>query len=177
MDEETLLKKLRWRCRRGMRELDQLFERYLDREWGSAPTGEREVFLFLLDCEDELLAVADAVDIAYLEGVGSGTITSVGGTPRPHIHVAAGVKSQGSTAYAGHLLRGEVHYTVEVTVTARGTSRVATPPEASVPLMVRLPAAAADWVAQTAPVTMAAGVIVYRCATATLRPRIPYWVP
>lgn len=66
---------------------------------------------------DEEPPLADAVDIAYLEGVGSGTITSVGGTPRPHIHVAAGVKSQGSTAYAGHLLRGEVHYTVEVTVT------------------------------------------------------------
>ncbi|TQU11230.1 succinate dehydrogenase assembly factor 2 family protein, partial [Xanthomonas perforans] len=28
MDEQTLLKKLRWRCRRGMRELDQLFGRY-----------------------------------------------------------------------------------------------------------------------------------------------------
>ena len=48
MDEETLLKKLRWRCRRGMRELDQLFERYLDREWSAAPTEEREVFLLSL---------------------------------------------------------------------------------------------------------------------------------
>ena len=55
MDEATLLKKLRWRCRRGMRELDQLFERYLDREWATAPTEEREVFLRLLDCEDEKL--------------------------------------------------------------------------------------------------------------------------
>ncbi|PSD26744.1 hypothetical protein C7E18_12545, partial [Stenotrophomonas maltophilia] len=26
-----------------MRELDQLFGRYLDREWSTAPTGEREV--------------------------------------------------------------------------------------------------------------------------------------
>jgi len=55
MDETTLLKKLRWRCRRGMRELDQLFERYLDREWATAPAEEREVFLFLLDCEDDRL--------------------------------------------------------------------------------------------------------------------------
>jgi antitoxin CptB len=55
MDEATLLKKLRWRCRRGMRELDQLFERYLDREWGTAPTDERDVFLRLLDCEDDKL--------------------------------------------------------------------------------------------------------------------------
>ncbi|MCG6572997.1 succinate dehydrogenase assembly factor 2 family protein, partial [Acinetobacter baumannii] len=28
MDEQTRLKKLRWRCRRGMHELDQLFGRY-----------------------------------------------------------------------------------------------------------------------------------------------------
>jgi antitoxin CptB len=55
MDEATLLKKLRWRCRRGMRELDQLFERYLDREWAGAPTEEREVFLFLLESEDDRL--------------------------------------------------------------------------------------------------------------------------
>jgi len=55
MDEATELKKLRWRCRRGMRELDQLFGRYLDRCWGQAPTDEREVFLFLLDCEDDKL--------------------------------------------------------------------------------------------------------------------------
>ena len=55
MDEATLLKKLRWRCRRCMRELDQLFERYLDRQWSTAPTDEREVFLRLLDCEDDKL--------------------------------------------------------------------------------------------------------------------------
>lgn len=53
--DEIELRRLRWRCRRGMRELDQLFARYLDREWSSAPTEEREVFLFLLDCEDDKL--------------------------------------------------------------------------------------------------------------------------
>ena len=47
-----------------------------------------------------------------------------------------------------------------VIVTARGTSSVAVPPDARVPLMVRFPAAAIDWMAQTAPVAMAAGVIV-----------------
>jgi antitoxin CptB len=55
MDEETLLKKLRWRCRRGMRELDQLFGRYLDRRWAQASESERAVFLQLLDCEDDKL--------------------------------------------------------------------------------------------------------------------------
>jgi antitoxin CptB len=54
-EEEILLKKLRWRCRRGMRELDQLFGRYLDRRWAQAGADERAVFLQLLDCEDDKL--------------------------------------------------------------------------------------------------------------------------
>ena len=52
MSEEA---KLRWRCRRGMRELDQLMLRYLEREWPAAPDAERAVFLRLLDCEDDKL--------------------------------------------------------------------------------------------------------------------------
>ncbi|MFT4248495.1 MAG: succinate dehydrogenase assembly factor 2 [Pseudomonas sp.] len=55
MDENTQLKKLRWRCRRGMRELDRLFDRYLERRWASASESERAVFLQLLDCEDDKL--------------------------------------------------------------------------------------------------------------------------
>jgi len=54
-EDEILLKKLRWRCRRGMRELDQLFGRYLDRRWAEAPEAERAVFLQLLDSEDDKL--------------------------------------------------------------------------------------------------------------------------
>ena len=38
-----------------MRELDQLFGRYLDREWAHASDAERGVFLRLLDCEDDKL--------------------------------------------------------------------------------------------------------------------------
>lgn len=49
------LRRLRWRCRRGMRELDQLMERYLDRRWVEAPAAERGVFLRLLDSEDDKL--------------------------------------------------------------------------------------------------------------------------
>ena len=52
MSEEA---RLRWRCRRGMRELDQLMLRYLDREWPTASDAERAVFLRLLDCEDDKL--------------------------------------------------------------------------------------------------------------------------
>ena len=54
-DDEVELRKLRWRCRRGMRELDQLLERWLDREWRQSPMARREVFLRLLDTEDDKL--------------------------------------------------------------------------------------------------------------------------
>ena len=55
MSEDAELRRLRWRCRRGMRELDQLLTRYLDRRWSQAPDEERGVFLRLLDCEDDRL--------------------------------------------------------------------------------------------------------------------------
>lgn len=53
--DDAELRRLRWRCRRGMRELDQLLERYLDRAWRNAPADERGVFLRLLDIEDDKL--------------------------------------------------------------------------------------------------------------------------
>ena len=53
--EELELKRLRWRCRRGMRELDQLLSRYLDREWRLASEALRGVFLRLLETEDDKL--------------------------------------------------------------------------------------------------------------------------
>ena len=46
---------LRWRCRRGMRELDQLMQRYLEKGWPHADDAERGQFLRLLDCEDDKL--------------------------------------------------------------------------------------------------------------------------
>ena len=49
------IKRVRWRCRRGMRELDQLLLRFLDTRWPSADDAERSVFLRLLDCEDDKL--------------------------------------------------------------------------------------------------------------------------
>ncbi|MFT4179463.1 MAG: succinate dehydrogenase assembly factor 2 [Thermomonas sp.] len=71
--DEAELKKLRWRCRRGMKELDQLLERWLDRAWRQSPTQEREVFLRLLDSEDDRLwrwflgyETPDDVEIAAL---------------------------------------------------------------------------------------------------------------
>ena len=46
---------LRWRCRRGMRELDQLMQRYLEHGWPTADDAERGVFLRLLEVEDDKL--------------------------------------------------------------------------------------------------------------------------
>jgi antitoxin CptB len=55
MTDDPELKRVRWRCRRGMRELDQLFGRYLDRSWPTESEAQRVVFLRLLDCEDDKL--------------------------------------------------------------------------------------------------------------------------
>ena len=55
MSDDPELKRIRWRCRRGMRELDQLFGRYLDRRWETESESQRVVFLRLLDCEDDKL--------------------------------------------------------------------------------------------------------------------------
>ena len=50
------LSRLRWRCRRGMRELDVLLERYLKNRWPTAPEGRRAAFRALLDLPDPELA-------------------------------------------------------------------------------------------------------------------------
>ena len=49
------IRKLRWRCRRGMQELDLLLLRYLDQRHAAASDAERAVFLRLLDTEDDKL--------------------------------------------------------------------------------------------------------------------------
>lgn len=53
--DDAELRRLRWKCRRGMRELDQLLARYLDQSWRQSPASERGVFLRLLDTEDDTL--------------------------------------------------------------------------------------------------------------------------
>ena len=46
------LARLRWRCRRGMRELDVMLNRYLDRVWATASPAERDAFLQLVELQD-----------------------------------------------------------------------------------------------------------------------------
>lgn len=49
------LSKLRWRCRRGMKELDVLLLGYLDRCYETASTEKQQAFVDLLDCQDPQL--------------------------------------------------------------------------------------------------------------------------
>jgi antitoxin CptB len=44
--------RLRWRCRRGMRELDVLLLRFLERDWPAAGEDERAAFRALLERQD-----------------------------------------------------------------------------------------------------------------------------
>jgi antitoxin CptB len=43
---------LRWRCRRGMKELDVLLTRYLDRDYHQAAAPQRQAFESLLEMAD-----------------------------------------------------------------------------------------------------------------------------
>jgi antitoxin CptB len=47
--------RLRWRCRRGMKELDILLTRYLDERYGTAPAAEQEAFRGLLEIQDPVI--------------------------------------------------------------------------------------------------------------------------
>ena len=44
--------RLRWRCRRGMKELDILLSRYMDQRFYAAPPLEQEAFRGLLEYPD-----------------------------------------------------------------------------------------------------------------------------
>ena len=63
MDADRELARLRWRCRRGMRELDELLLRYVVRRLPHAGRGERDAFACLLDLPDPEL-------FGYLAGRG-----------------------------------------------------------------------------------------------------------
>lgn len=54
MDEEG--RRLLWRCRRGMKELDVLLERYVRSRLSNASSEERQTLTQLLELPDPLLA-------------------------------------------------------------------------------------------------------------------------
>lgn len=52
------LAKLKWQCRRGMKELDLLLENYLATDYLTADTAEKTRFAELLRLEDDALLAA-----------------------------------------------------------------------------------------------------------------------
>lgn len=71
------LSRLRWRCRRGMKELDVVLEGYLASRYPDAPQNEQAAFQHLLELSDpELLyrltgrdAPADDVEARVIEAL------------------------------------------------------------------------------------------------------------
>jgi antitoxin CptB len=49
------LGRLRWRCRRGMKELDVLLARYVNERFSGAPPEEQEAFRALLETQDPVI--------------------------------------------------------------------------------------------------------------------------
>lgn len=49
------LGKLRWRCRRGMKELDVLLTRYVEEGYRDALPAQQEAFLALLEAPDPVI--------------------------------------------------------------------------------------------------------------------------
>ena len=47
--------RLRWLCRRGMKELDVLLERYLEQDYAQTTEPQRAAFRALLECQDPVL--------------------------------------------------------------------------------------------------------------------------
>jgi antitoxin CptB len=80
MDSE--IGKLRWRCRRGMKELDLLLTRYVDESYRGASPEEQQAFRQLLDANDPLLYAyflgreppPDAVLSSLLERITAGAV-------------------------------------------------------------------------------------------------------
>jgi antitoxin CptB len=53
--EEQEIGRLRWRCRRGMRELDVLLTRYVEEHYARASREHQEAFRMLLESPDPLI--------------------------------------------------------------------------------------------------------------------------
>lgn len=54
-ENDVELKQLYWSCRRGLRELDELFQAYLKKEGAGLSSDERDEFRLLLKLADQTL--------------------------------------------------------------------------------------------------------------------------
>lgn len=52
-EQQAQISRLRWRCRRGMLELDLFLQAFLDRGYGRLSEAEKEHFYQLLDLGDQ----------------------------------------------------------------------------------------------------------------------------
>jgi antitoxin CptB len=53
MTEESIsIGRLRWRCRRGTKELDRILGGYLDQDYAQAPLEQQRAFAALLEVQD-----------------------------------------------------------------------------------------------------------------------------
>lgn len=66
--------------------------------------------------DDQEAPLKATTEVAYVEGIGTGSITwnENTGSHHVHLHVAVGVKDESAGAYAGHLLAAETHYVAEL---------------------------------------------------------------
>ncbi|HWJ35523.1 MAG TPA: succinate dehydrogenase assembly factor 2 [Steroidobacteraceae bacterium] len=79
---EPEIGKLRWRCRRGMKELDLLLTRYVDQQYRTAPPDHQRAFRELLDAQDPLIyayclgqaSPPDALVASLVERIISGAV-------------------------------------------------------------------------------------------------------
>lgn len=81
MAMEGELKRLRWRCRRGTKELDILFERFLANGYAGLNAEERATFERLLDCEDDQLQAWLLTDRRPTDGALDGLVQRIRNTP------------------------------------------------------------------------------------------------
>lgn len=49
-------RRLRWRCRRGMKELDVLLERFVNEQYETLSTPQRQTFADFLELPDPIIA-------------------------------------------------------------------------------------------------------------------------
>jgi antitoxin CptB len=55
MTDHSEISRLRWQCRRGMKELDVVLVRWLERDFASADEAQRAAFAEILRLEDDVL--------------------------------------------------------------------------------------------------------------------------
>jgi predicted DNA-binding protein with PD1-like motif len=66
---------------------------------------------------DEDVPLPESETVQWVEGLGAATVApAADGAPAVHLHAAAGRKSAGGAAYAGHVLSAVTHYTAELLI-------------------------------------------------------------